>query len=158
MLSGMPSWNETFERMASCWMQAKTPTGVTVYSTTSLVTAFLKCNKFVAPYRFREMLNMRPCHRTASMDAWEELLACYALPENIRIVSSEKHLYAIYCIDDDSCGRAEGQPRGGSTKRMGNYPAHKVIRVLHEAQTTSLPIPYLLVSEIGFNQCLADHG
>lgn len=39
---------------------------------------------------------------------------------------AEKHLYAIHCLDDQSCGRAEGEPRGGSAKRMGNYPAHKV--------------------------------
>ncbi|CAM9268163.1 unnamed protein product [Ectocarpus fasciculatus] len=40
-------------------------------------------------------------------------------------MSAEKHLYAIQCLDDQSCGKADGEPRGGSTKRMGNYPAHK---------------------------------
>ncbi|CAM9824280.1 unnamed protein product, partial [Hapterophycus canaliculatus] len=34
--------------------------------------------------------------------------------------------YAIHCLDDQTCGRAGGQPRGGSVKRMSNYPAHKV--------------------------------
>ncbi|CAN0432182.1 unnamed protein product [Phaeothamnion confervicola] len=28
-------------------------------------------------------------------------------------------------IDDQSCGRAEAEPRGGSRKRIDNYAAHK---------------------------------
>ncbi|CAM9984893.1 unnamed protein product [Choristocarpus tenellus] len=36
-----------------------------------------------------------------------------------------RQLYVIHCIDDDSCGRAEGTPRGGSVKRISAYPAHK---------------------------------
>ncbi|CAN0102314.1 unnamed protein product [Discosporangium mesarthrocarpum] len=35
-----------------------------------------------------------------------------------------RHLYAVHCIDDASCGRKDGTPRGGSVKRMDNYPAH----------------------------------
>lgn len=46
---------------------------------------------------------------------------------------SAKHLYAIHCLDDQSCGRAEGDPRGGSTKRMACYPAHKVRRELRRS-------------------------
>lgn len=52
---------------------------------------------------------------------------------------AEKHLYAIHCLDDQSCGRAEGEPRGGSAKRMANYPAHKARNRRRARHTAAVP-------------------
>jgi hypothetical protein len=35
------------------------------------------------------------------------------------------HIYVVTCIDDQTCGRAEAEPRGGCKKRIENYGAHK---------------------------------
>ena len=51
----------------------------------------------------------------------------------------DKNLYAVYCVDDQTCGRAEAEPRGGSNKRISNYPAHKVLKCF-DGPTIHIPV------------------
>lgn len=80
----MPSWNEDFEEMTSCWVQAKILKCVTVYGTASLVTAFLKYSYFgnvnlctisiSGAVENAPMINA-PLQDVRPMGAWEEPLA-----------------------------------------------------------------------------------